>query len=135
MNGSERYPCMPLGSSWMYYDPFYSRHLTVMPPNQAGLSATTAAMNRQCERELFGRHTPSPTPESAEQYHQLDDSMVTKRRRSRLAKDGIEDVQKPVMVEQYNTYMGGVDKADQLISYYGFSHRTVKWWRRAFFHL
>ena len=64
-----------------------------------------------------------------------DDSMVTKRRRSRLATDGIEDVQKPVMVEQYNTYMGGVDKADQLLSYYGFSHRTVKWWRRAFFHL
>jgi len=31
--------------------------------------------------------------------------------------------------------MGGVDKGDQLMSYYGFSHRTVKWWRRAFFHL
>ena len=31
--------------------------------------------------------------------------------------------------------MGGVDKADQLMSYYGFSHRTIKWWRRAFFHL
>ena len=31
--------------------------------------------------------------------------------------------------------MGGVDKSDQLLSYYGFSHRTVKWWRRGFFHL
>ena len=31
--------------------------------------------------------------------------------------------------------MGGVDKADQLLSYYPFSHRTVKWWKRAFFHL
>ena len=31
--------------------------------------------------------------------------------------------------------MGGVDKGDQLLSYYGFTHRTVKWWRRAFFHL
>ncbi len=31
--------------------------------------------------------------------------------------------------------MGGVDKSDQLLSYYGFSHRTVKWWRQAFFHL
>ena len=28
---------------------------------------------------------------------------------------------------------GGVDKADQLLSYYGFSHRPVKWWRHAFF--
>ena len=31
--------------------------------------------------------------------------------------------------------MGEVDEADQLISYYGFSHRTVKWWRRVLFHL
>ena len=64
-----------------------------------------------------------------------DDSMVTKRRRTRLAPGGTEEVQKPAIVEKYNTYMGGVDKADQLLSYYGFSHRTVKWWRRAFFHL
>ena len=28
-----------------------------------------------------------------------------------------------------------MDKADQLLSYYPFSHRTVKWWKRAFFHL
>jgi len=31
--------------------------------------------------------------------------------------------------------MGGVDTADQLLSYYGFSHRTVRWWRRAFLFL
>ena len=34
-----------------------------------------------------------------------------------------------------NKYMGGVDRGDQLLSYYGFPHRTVKWWRRAFFFL
>ena len=62
-----------------------------------------------------------------------DDSWVTKRRRTRLAAGGIEEVQKPTMVEKYNMYMGGVDKGDQLMSYYGFSHHTVKWWRRAFF--
>ena len=62
-----------------------------------------------------------------------DDSRVTKRR-TRLVAGGIEEVQKPIMVEKY-MYMGGVDKGDQLMSYYGFSHRTVKWWRRAFFHL
>ena len=62
-----------------------------------------------------------------------DDSRVTKRR-TRLVAGGIEEVQKPTMVEKY-MYMGGVDKGDQLMSYYGFSHCTVKWWRRAFFHL
>ena len=64
-----------------------------------------------------------------------DTTMVTKRRRSRLAPGGVEEVQKPLMIDRYNMYMGGVDKADQLLAYYGFAHRTVKWWRRAFFHL
>ena len=25
--------------------------------------------------------------------------------------------------------------ADQLILYYGFAHRSIKWWKRVFFHL
>lgn len=41
----------------------------------------------------------------------------------------------PYCVDQYNTFMGGVDRSDQLLSYYGFAHRTVKWWKRLFFHL
>jgi len=64
-----------------------------------------------------------------------DDSRMSKRRRTQHVPGRIEEVQKPVIVEQYNTYMGGVHKSDQLLSYYGFCHRTVKWWRRAFFHL
>ena len=64
-----------------------------------------------------------------------DDTMVTKVRRTRLAPGGREEISKPHMVTEYNRYMGGVDKSDQLLSYYGFSHRTVKWWRRAFYHL
>ena len=54
--------------------------------------------------------------------------MMSKRRTQHVP-GGIEEVQKPVMVEQYNTYMGGVDRSDQLLSYYGICHRTVKWWR------
>ena len=44
-------------------------------------------------------------------------------------------MEKPEAIIEYNKYMGGVDHADQLLSYYGFPHRTVKWWRRAFFYL
>ena len=29
---------------------------------------------------------------------------------------------------------GGVDKSDQYLSYYGFDHRMVKWYKRAVFH-
>ena len=39
----------------------------------------------------------------------------------------MEEVRKPVVVERYNEFMGGVDTGDQLLSYYGFSHRTLKW--------
>ena len=49
--------------------------------------------------------------------------------------DGTEVIKKPKVVEDYNQYMGGVDKSDQLVLYYGFAHRRVKWWERAFFHL
>ena len=42
-------------------------------------------------------------------YH--DDRMMAKSRRSRGARGGVEDIQKPVVVEEYNQYMGGVDKS------------------------
>ena len=64
-----------------------------------------------------------------------DDTMMTKVRRTHRAEGGQEEVRKPDVVEEYNRFMGGVDRSDQLLSYYGFSHRTVKWWRRAMFHL
>ena len=64
-----------------------------------------------------------------------DHSVVSKRRRTRLAVGGFQEIQKPYCVDQYNTFMGGVDRSDQLLSYYGFAHRTVKWWKRLFFHL
>ena len=43
-------------------------------------------------------------------------------------------MQKPTMIVDYNTFMGGVDKADQLVTYYGFSHHSKKWWKRPFVH-
>ena len=64
-----------------------------------------------------------------------NDEIISKRRRTRLVTGGREEIRKPVMIDEYNKYMGGVDKSDQLLSYYGFKHRTVKWWKRAAFHL
>ena len=42
-------------------------------------------------------------------YH--DSSMVTKSRRSRAAEQGVEEIQKPKVVDDYNQNMGGVDKS------------------------
>ena len=64
-----------------------------------------------------------------------EDTAVAVERRSRRAPGGRETVMKPQAIVEYNRYMGGVDHAEQLLSYYGFGHRTVKWWRRAFFLL
>ena len=39
-----------------------------------------------------------------------DDTFIEKRRRTRHAEDGVEVIQKPAVVEEYNLHMGGVDK-------------------------
>ena len=36
---------------------------------------------------------------------------------------------KPVVIDDYNQHMLGVDKLDQFASYYSFLHKSVKWWR------
>ena len=64
-----------------------------------------------------------------------DDTEIEVERRTRLAAGGREMVLKPKANVEYNKYMGGVDLAHHLLLYYGFGHRTVKWWRRAFFLL
>ena len=40
-----------------------------------------------------------------------DDTMVGKSRRSKTAVGGVETIQKPRVVEEYNQFMGGVDKS------------------------
>ena len=40
--------------------------------------------------------------------------------------------QKPAVIELYNQHMLGVDKMDQLATYYSFLRKSVKWWKSAF---
>ncbi len=40
---------------------------------------------------------------------------------------------KPMVVDQYNKYMLGVDHLDQSMSYYQFVRKSVRWWRKVFF--
>jgi hypothetical protein len=55
---------------------------------------------------------------------------------TRIQKGGeTEQVKKPTVVCKYNKYMGGVDLADQYISSYCFSRKSIKWWRKMFFWL
>ena len=42
---------------------------------------------------------------------------------------------KPAAVLDYNKYKTGVDRSDQMLSYYSFERKTIKWWEKLFFHL
>jgi hypothetical protein len=54
---------------------------------------------------------------------------VTKAIRSRQVPGGIRDVEKPVMVADYNSHMSGVDIMDQRLGTYAYPHRCTKWYR------
>ena len=48
-----------------------------------------------------------------------NDDVVAVQRRSRFAPSGRKEVEKPLAISEYSKYMGGVDRGDQLLSYYG----------------
>ena len=48
---------------------------------------------------------------------------------------GDREVQKPVVIDLYNSSMGGVDRADQLREYYSVSRSSYKWYRYIFWFL
>jgi hypothetical protein len=39
----------------------------------------------------------------------------------------------PIAIKEYNSYMGGVDKADMLCGIYSVNRKSKKWWHRIFF--
>ena len=56
--------------------------------------------------------------------------------RRRGAGEGGEsgDVPCPPLLKDYNSYMGGVDQADQMLRYYTCIRKTLKWYRHILFH-
>ncbi|XP_045446618.1 piggyBac transposable element-derived protein 4-like [Melitaea cinxia] len=43
--------------------------------------------------------------------------------------------QKPEEVSEYNKYMGGIDRKDQMVAYYSSPQKTIRWYKKVFFHL
>ncbi|XP_005099145.1 piggyBac transposable element-derived protein 4-like [Aplysia californica] len=44
-------------------------------------------------------------------------------------------IRKHQVVAEYNKYMGAVDRSDQMVSYNAFKRRTLKRWKKVFFHM
>ena len=42
---------------------------------------------------------------------------------------------KPHLIVDYNMHMNGVDRNDQLLSYYSMNRKTLKWWKKVFWRL
>ena len=42
------------------------------------------------------------------------------------------DVSCPLLLPDYQQYMRGVDRGDQLVSYYNIGQRSKKWWKKVF---
>ena len=54
-----------------------------------------------------------------------------------VKRDGVtekKEVPIPVMIYNYNRFMNGVDRSDQLIKYYNVLRQTQKYWKTLFFH-
>ena len=58
--------------------------------------------------------------------HETGNVEVTRRRDE-------QSFQKPVIINEYNKFMGGVDQCDQLLSSYSLNRKSVKWWKKVFF--
>ena len=46
-----------------------------------------------------------------------------------------KQVRRPNVVNDYNVFMGGVDKSDQLIGSYCCLIKSRRWWKALFFHI
>ena len=54
---------------------------------------------------------------------------------TRWSKQGQENIERPNAISIYNLKKAGVDKEDQMESYYSDLHRSSKWWKRIFISL
>ncbi len=74
-------------------------------------------------------------------YHDKRDvHMISTFHKATLAPTGKRNLDgtpiiKPVCITEYCQYMGGVDLSDQIVQYYDVLRKTVKWWKKLFFHL
>lgn len=55
---------------------------------------------------------------------------VDKHVRDHCQPNSYRNIQKPKAIHEYNQYMAGVDRNDQMNSCYDTQQRTIKWWKK-----
>ena len=67
--------------------------------------------------------------------HKATDFVMAKRKEKVDGKwEGI-DVKQPKVIAEYNSYMNGVDKSDQILSSHNILRKCFRWWKTLFFDL
>ena len=67
--------------------------------------------------------------------HKATDFVMVKRKEKVDNKwEGI-DIKQPKVIAEYNSYMNGVDKSDQILSSHNLLRKCFRWWKTLFFHL
>ena len=54
---------------------------------------------------------------------------------SRRVQSGRVDIPRPIAIEKYNAFIGGVDKSDQYLAYHNILRRTVSYWKTLYYHM
>ena len=67
--------------------------------------------------------------------HSGSDNVQCSRKVSTDGRWSLVNIPQPLVVKEYNQYMGGVDLSDKLISYYSVRQKTLKYYKTLFFHL
>ena len=67
--------------------------------------------------------------------HSANDKVVCKRRMKSEGKYEKISIPQPLAIHDYNQYMNGVDRSDQMLSSHNISLKCYKWWKTLFFHL
>ena len=62
-------------------------------------------------------------------------SLAAITRRKKKGHHETEQIMKLLCVTEYNKYMSGVDRMDQMILHYSFTRKTTKWSKEVFFYL
>ena len=68
-------------------------------------------------------------------YPGHQDGTVKRRGKDNAGTPVTLDVPLPAVVKSYNTFMGGVEKSDQLIRYHRVIRQTKRYWKTLFYHL
>ena len=67
--------------------------------------------------------------------HAGNDKVMCKRRTKKNGKFEKIILLQPKVIQDYNQYMNGVDRSDQMLSCHNVSLKCYRWWKTLFFHL